>query len=123
MATGKLDEAENQLADAVSAALRIRDNHKRSMKSAMQMRLLSIQRRLGHLQEALRTARSLIEEVCIPVYSHLIPDTVHWIFQQSLNLVNTLLCEGDAVSAYRSLGKLRNLGLSTLPVDIRSYIE
>ena len=56
MATGKLDEAENRLVDAVSAVPRVRDNYIRSMESAMQMRLLSVQRRLDHLKEALRTA-------------------------------------------------------------------
>ena len=78
IATGKLDEAENRLADAVSAVLRVRNNYIRSMKSAMQMRLLSVQMRLGHLEEALRTARSLTEEVCMLGYSRLVQDTVHW---------------------------------------------
>ena len=52
MATGKLGEAENRLADAVSTVPRVRDSYIQSMKSAMQIRLLSVQRLLGHLEEA-----------------------------------------------------------------------
>ena len=76
------------------------DSYFRSLRLALEMRLLEVQTWEGPLERALEVAKGLMIEFCNE--PNLGPDVAQWIMQQLLTLSNRLVCAGN-VSAALSL--------------------
>ena len=83
------------------------DSYFRSLRLAVEMRLLEVQTWEGPPERALRVAEGLMTEFWDE--SNLGPDTAQWIMQQLLILSNRLVCAGKGSAALSLLENMRTI--------------
>ena len=125
IASGELRKSSDLLKSTIGGIYTMRDGFIRSMRLALEMRLLSVQSRLEDLHGGLDTAQMLFEEIWKPSDLVLGSVALPWIVQELLAFANELTGAGAIDSAKVVLGNLKSLDeevLELLPGSLRMYL-
>lgn len=99
------------------------DAYLRSLRLALEMRLLEVRTWEGSLEGALKAAKALVAEY--GDNPDIGPDTLEWIMQQLLTLSNKLAWAGNVLAALSLLEDIHAMTLAYHPSmkDLLSYVE
>lgn len=123
--SGELKKSSVLLKSTIGGIYTMRDGFIRSIRLALEMRLLSVQSRLEDLEGGLHTAQTLSEEIRKPSDFPLGPVAPPWIVQELLAFANELIRAGAIKSAEVVLKDLASLDeevLALLSGTLRGYI-